>query len=358
MVLSLYQKGCGASCNYYFADIEGKNMMETKINNKEENKIKNKAIHKAKDNSLKSILAQHELFIEFLRDFVKIDLFDTVEADDIEDITERFLPLFDDNKDSDTVKRVNIKGEQPMFVLTLVEAESEVNYRATFKMLQYIVYILADYEKEANKIDKGSIYLKDFRYPPVLPIVFYDGGSEWTAARYLEERTEFSDIFGRYIPKFDYELISLNDYTENDLIKLGDVLSLIMLVDKIRDAEGINILKRLPDDYKRKFDEDMPSHLNKLIADVIMVLLRRINVPDEEIEKITEPIYERKVHTMFDWIDYDVQETRRLAGAEMFDKTAEAVKALCQGKSTLEVAKQTQLDVAKVKLLQNNLKTK
>jgi hypothetical protein len=280
---------------------------------------KKKAIHKVKDNSLKSVLAQHEIFIEFLRDFIKIDIFDTVEADDIEDLTERFLPLFDDNKDADTVKRVNIKGEQPLFVLTLVEAESEVNYRTTFKMLQYIVYILADYEKEANKLDKGCIYRKNFKYPPVLPIVFYDGADTWTAARYLEERTDLSDIFGRYIPKFDYELVSLSDYTENDLIKLGDALSLIMLVDKISDGDEINILKRLPDDYKQKFNEDLPDHLNKLITDVMMVLLRKANIPDDEIEKITGPIYERRVSTMFDRINYDVQETRRVAGAEMLD---------------------------------------
>jgi hypothetical protein len=42
-------------------------------------------------------------------------------------------------------------------------------------MLHYIALILSDYEKIMDKKIKGIIYTKDFRYPPVLPVVFYDG---------------------------------------------------------------------------------------------------------------------------------------------------------------------------------------
>jgi hypothetical protein len=134
-------------------------------------------MHKVKDNSLKLILAEHELFVEFLRDFIDVDLLKGIAPEDVEDITERFLPLFDENKDSDTVKRIRLRGdeESPLYVIALVEHESGVNFRACFKMLHYITLILSDYEKIANKKRKGVIYRKDFRYPPVLPIVFYDG---------------------------------------------------------------------------------------------------------------------------------------------------------------------------------------
>ena len=45
-------------------------------------------IHKAKDNSIKTILAQPELFAEFLRNFVPIDILKDVAPADIEDISE------------------------------------------------------------------------------------------------------------------------------------------------------------------------------------------------------------------------------------------------------------------------------
>jgi hypothetical protein len=98
-------------------------------------------IHDAKDNSFKLILHEPELFIEFLKDYIQIGLFDDVTPADIEDMTERFLPLFQDSRDSDTVKRVNLKGDVPLFVIAIVEHESEVNYRASFKMLQYITHV-------------------------------------------------------------------------------------------------------------------------------------------------------------------------------------------------------------------------
>ncbi|MCL2069491.1 MAG: hypothetical protein FWH19_00715, partial [Treponema sp.] len=41
--------------------------------------------------------------------------------EDIEDISERFLPLFQENRDADTVKRINLKGPTPLFVIAILE---------------------------------------------------------------------------------------------------------------------------------------------------------------------------------------------------------------------------------------------
>ncbi|MDR1953502.1 MAG: Rpn family recombination-promoting nuclease/putative transposase [Clostridiales Family XIII bacterium] len=278
---------------------------------------KSPSIHKAKDNSLKLILNDHGLFTEFLRDFIRIDALNGVEASDIEDVSERFLPLFDENRDSDTVKKIHLKEGYPLFVITIVEHESKVDFRSSYKMLKYITLILDTYEKEANKEKPGITSTKNFRYPPVLPIIFYDGKGQWTAERNFLNRTELNDVFAKYIPKFEYELVSLNEYSEEDLAKFGDTLSLVMLIDKIHDARGLRALGKLPSDYFEKLALNIPPHLNKLIADVIATLLRRVNVPNDEIVEVTDKIYERRVNKMFDWIEgYDVQETRRVARLE------------------------------------------
>jgi len=109
------------------------------------------AIHKAKDNCFKLIFDEAELFVEFLRDYVPIDMLKDINPEDIEDISERFLPLFQDNKDSDTVKRINLKNHPPLFVIAILEYSSTVNYRTSFKMLQYITLVLTEYEKEASR---------------------------------------------------------------------------------------------------------------------------------------------------------------------------------------------------------------
>jgi hypothetical protein len=276
------------------------------------------AIHKAKDNGLKLIFGDHTLFTEFIKDFIPVDMLKNISPSDVEDISGRFLPLFEDNKDSDTIKRINLHGDAPLFVIAVLEHESEVNYRASFKMLQYITLVLGDYEKEINKKHEKKIsYQKGFKFPPVLPIVFYDGNGKWTAETNFLDKTDLNQVFKKYIPKFEYELVRLEDYSQQDLISFGDTLSLIMLIDKIRTFDGGQLLSKLPNDYIERLKLNIPGHLLKLLADVITLLLKRINIPGGEISAVTDQLYQRRLQEMFTLIDdYDVQATRKVAKAE------------------------------------------
>ena len=167
------------------------------------------AAHKTKDISVKMILDEPELFVEFLRDFIPVEILKDIDPADIEDVTERLLSLVSEQKDGDTIKRINLKGDIPVFVIAIVEHESQVNFRAPFKMLLYIALILDGYEKEINKEASKKAgknikitLTKEFKYPPVLPIIFYDGKDEWSAEMNFLNRTEMSGVFGKYIPQF------------------------------------------------------------------------------------------------------------------------------------------------------------
>jgi len=218
-------------------------------------------IHKAKDNSVKSILAEPELFAEFLHNFIPIDVLKNISPSNIEDISERLISLVSEQKDGDTIKRINLDDGKSLFVIAIVEHESKVNFRAPFKMLLYIALILNDYEKEINK-DEKITYTKDFKYPPILPVIFYDGESEWTAEMNFLDHTEMSDIFAKYIPKFGYELVSLKDYSFVDLAEFGDTLSLFMMIDKLKTAEAFSELGKLPKAYIEHL-KDIEKRSNK-----------------------------------------------------------------------------------------------
>jgi len=282
-------------------------------------------IHKARDNSIKLILSEPELFAEFLRCFTSLEIFKDVAPSDIEDVPERLISLVSEQKDGDTIKRINLKGGTPLFVITIVEHESKVNFRSPFKMLLYIALILDAYEKEVNKEvaakdsdSSAKISLaKDFKYPPILPIVFYDGESEWTAETNFLFRTEMHEIFEKYIPKFEYELVSLRDYSFADLATFGNVLSLFMMIDKLRTAEDFSELGKLPKDYVEQLRiMNVPTHLKELLVKVATVLLKKINVPQDHINTFVDKIDERGVSEMILLENYDWQETRRQARAE------------------------------------------
>jgi predicted transposase/invertase (TIGR01784 family) len=150
------------------------------------------AIKNAQDNSFKVIFQEPELLIQFLQDYVRLDVFDDIRPEDIEDVSERFTPLFQEAKDSDTVKRIRLKGDASVFVIAILEHQSGVDYKTSFRMLQYVTLVLTEYEREAERAREGSSSLKGFRYPPVLPLVFYDGTNKWTAETNFVNKTQLS----------------------------------------------------------------------------------------------------------------------------------------------------------------------
>ena len=294
-------------------------------------------IHKVQDNSVKMILSENELLVEFLQNFIPIDILKDINPADIEDVTERFLTLIAEQKDGDTIKRINLKDDKSLFVVAIVEHESAVNFRASFKMLLYIALILDAYEKDANKREKGINRTKDFKYPPILPIVFYDGTNDWTADTNFLYRTEMSEIFEKYIPKFEYELVSLNKYSVTDLAEFGNMLSLFMIISKIKTADDFSVMKELPEGYIQRFDDmNIPPHLKELLVKVITVLLTKADVPKEEIEILTAKIDERGISQMIALENYSVQETRRIARAEADRRADNAERQLEKARLLLQ----------------------
>lgn len=100
--------------------------------------------------------------------------------------------------------------------------------------------VLTDYENEMEKKEKGCTKRKDFKYPPVFPIVYYEGENNWTAVRNFKDRVAFGDTLGQYIPSFEYIVVPLEKYTKEEIIEKNDELSLIMLINKMKSSEDFD----------------------------------------------------------------------------------------------------------------------
>lgn len=303
-----------------------------------ENKQRKKVVKNSKshDNGAKLIFDDPILCAEFLRGYTNIELLKDVQPEDIEDISERFLPMWQESRDSDSVKKVNLKG-LPLFLIAIVEHQSKVYYDMAFKILRYIVMVLTDYETEQEKLHPGITKTKSFKYPPILPIVYYEGSGEWTAMRNFRERVHLSDVLGKYIPDFEYVLVPLKDYSNKDLIEKQDELSLIMLINKLKSSEDFKNLKDIPPEYFENLEQNTPEYLLKLIGKIIAIFLYRLNVPRKEVEHFTDQIARREFDMLFDSFEaYDVQETRRVSRAEgKVEGKMEAVLELLQDIGTI-----------------------
>ncbi len=311
---------------------------------------------KSRDNGGRLIFENATLCSQFLREYTGMDLFKDVAPGDVEDMTERYLPMFSEERDSDVVKKVRLRGKSgdaefsELFVVALIEHKSSVDYNVSMQMLHYMSYIWEEYEKTMEAKKKGITKQKDFRYPPILPIVYYEDTDTWTSSLKLHDRIFLNELMQDYIPDYEYFLFCLQDFADADLIGRKDEISLIMLINKLRKFSDFSSLQ-FPDNYL----EDIAG---KTTGDVLIVLsklienyLRNINLPDDEIYELTDKIKEGDMNRLFEHFEgYDIQKVRRESREEGSDilLITQIYKKLEKGKSSEIIADEVEENVETV----------
>ena len=282
------------------------------------NKVTEHGVHNSKihDNAAKIVFGDSTLCAQFLKGYTDIPLFRDIKPEDIEDVSSHFIPLFQESRDSDIVKRIQIKSSE-LYLIALIEHQSETDADMSFRLLRYMVYVWTDYAATQERLKPGITKSKDFLYPPILPIIYYEGSSQWTSALHFKDRVFMSDIFEEFIPDYKYLVVPLNKYFQKDLIEKGDELSAIFILNKLKSSSDFKHLKEIPEDYWNQLTQNTPPHILKLMGSVFSAFLHTINVPAEEINDLTDHITRRQFNMMFDSFEaYDVQETRRISREE------------------------------------------
>ena len=252
--------------------------------------------HQARDVNSREIFRNPALCAQFLRDNLNIPILKQVQPEDIEDVTERYQAYFGVEFESDTVKRIRLKAEKdggrnsPLFMISLIEHKSRVDYDVAMQLLRYMTCIWHEYAKEMENQKEGISRRKDFKYPPVLPIVYYEGNSRWTAARHLVERVGHGDAFRSFIPDFHYEVVRIHDYSNLQLLGRGDEMSLLMLLNKLQNADDFREFSQSPPEKLADVLQNADPNLIKLMQNVMYSLMMKINMPVEEANEYVKAI--------------------------------------------------------------------
>lgn len=275
---------------------------------------------KIRDINSKSVFGDPILCSQFLRNYLDIPLLKNVRPEDIEDETERFRTYLGVEFEADTVKRIRINNSdrenresdfETLYLVSLIEHKSKVDYNVAMQLLRYMVCIWNDYEKRmlAQNKDKKN---KEFRYPPIIPIVYYEGAEKWTAELHLKERIFMHEIFDNFIPDFTYKLIENSCYSDEDLLSKEDEMSLVMLINKMQKAEDISGFLKLPQEQINRIMKNAPEHILQIIVSIIWSLCMKLNVPEEDIVQCIEKVKERRMGYFFENFEkFDIQELWR-----------------------------------------------
>lgn len=103
---------------------------------------------KSEDNISREMFSEPYLCAQFLRGYTDLPELKDVQPEDIEDMTERFLPLLTTERTADVIKKVHLKENGRFYFVSLIEHKTQVDFDVIMKLLRYMVYIWEDYEKE------------------------------------------------------------------------------------------------------------------------------------------------------------------------------------------------------------------
>lgn len=294
-----------------------------------------------RDLNSRTVFKEPILCAQFLRDYTGISLLKNVQPDDIEDVSEKYQAYLGIAFETDTVTKVRIRGKEdaaPIFLVSLVEHKSQVDYDVAMQLLRYMVCIWTEYAKEMQKNNEGYKGTKTFKYPPILPIVYYEGNGAWTAELHLKDRIMLSKVFGDYIPDFTYKLVSNRDYSNEELLENRDEMSLLMTINKVQTPEALTEFLNIQQEKIQEIIKNAPHNIVEIITSVIWSLCMKMNVPQDEAKQCVEKVRECRMGYWFENVKMDIQAERK--EAEEARKEAEmAQKDLEMAQKDLEMAR-------------------
>ncbi|MFD0715950.1 Rpn family recombination-promoting nuclease/putative transposase [Paenibacillus sp. GCM10027626] len=218
---------------------------------------KQETIHQRHDTSYRFLLSSKKLFVELLRSFVHKGWVDRIDETSVEEIPHTFVLQDFKRQEADLVYRVKINGKEVVFYL-LLEMQSRVDFRMPYRLLLYQAEIWRYLLKDDLKARTNR---KSFRLPPIVPIVLYNGKRRWTASRQFRKLLSNEKMFGTELINFEYLLIDVVRYTEEELLALSNTIGAVFLLDQTKDREQLmerveklmDTIKQLPEDSQQKF---------------------------------------------------------------------------------------------------------
>jgi len=197
-------------------------------------------ITQEKDKSLKSLFEVKKQFIELLKTFVKESWVEKLNEENIELADKEFIMQNIHETTADLIYRV--KDEEIYFIL--LEFQSTEDESMPYRLLSYMLEIWRRYKKE--------------KLPLVIPCVLYTGNKKWKV-KTLRSLFDVREELEKYIPDFQYILIDVNNYTDEELIETSNLVSSVVYMAKSKDKkevanklENVIILIRRLDEKEQK----------------------------------------------------------------------------------------------------------
>ena len=184
---------------------------------------------------------------------------------------------------SDLVWHCKTKEGIDLYITFLFEHKTDVPKVPQIQLLQYLA---GGYNQQ---------YKDDETLTLIVPIVVYHGTKKWHYRPFQSFFKNFDEDFLIYLPKFDYWLTNLQNYTDEVLkgFQMGFLTKIFLAFKHYKDTKYINqeFVSLLTNNY----NDTLPKEKYRMLFKTFLLYLQHIStlkgvVLKKELEKLNEPL--------------------------------------------------------------------
>ena len=236
------------------------------------NKLKvNISPHHSHDKSIRMLLKDRNEATRFINKVVFNE--EKIKIGDIEEYTENFITSNYKDKVADIVyKYCPIDG-----VYFLIEHQTKIDQNMPIRIAEYSLEIMKAEYKKGKRAE-------------IIAIVLYTGKRKWNAPTNLgtvsEENNENCKLVGMHT---NYTLYCSNNYSDSELIKEGNALSIVLLLERTQSIESL--IKKINEILQSKLE--LSEESRQLIITYIVNVLKGI-LGEERTKELTNKLNNEK----------------------------------------------------------------
>ena len=258
------------------------------------------------DAAYKHLFTQPRMVQDLLEGFAARDWSHTLDLDSVTALPASYVSHELQQRHGDLVWRVRFRDDRWLYLVLLLEFQSNVDRSMAVRMLTYTGLL---YQR---LIDEGVLREHD-ALPPVLPIVIYNGRGPWTAPTDMADLVAATEAaLGPYQPSQRYFLLDEGRTGPVDL-PAGNLVSALVALEGTQDRKKIRRkLRPLIDQLRKQEDDELRQAFSAWIRQALMPATFRPTEtePLAQLEEMDSMLAENVREWTKDWVAQGREEGR------------------------------------------------
>ena len=226
--------------------------------------------------------------LQGLLEIIGSDLVDALDFSKVQLVNTTFIADNLREQESDLVFLLPFRDadETEVMIYILLEHQSTVDPSMGFRLLFYMVQI---WDQQRQKWVSENVPKREWRFRPIIPVVFYTGEQVWQTLPSLETLMDVPEALTRFIPKFETLFLSVKGASDEMLLKTDRPFGWLMRVLKQEMADTdvfISVLERLGVHLGTLSDAERASWKQAIYYLYLFIFYRRSDAERDALEAI------------------------------------------------------------------------